>query len=79
MSDHSISQLTSGRFSDRSTRISTNLILESVPPSFQVHLLGIRVIKTAFTKFAVKADHLSFIISYLENKIIIHVSMGFDF
>ena len=42
-----------------------NLVLQSMPPSLQMHLLGVGIIETAFTQLAVEADDLAFIITDL--------------
>ena len=42
----------------------TNLILEAMPASFQVHLLGIWVIELALTQLAIEADSFALLIAH---------------
>lgn len=45
----------------------TRLVLKSMPPAFQMHLLGVRIIEATFTELAVEADDFAFIVSDLKN------------
>lgn len=45
---------------------STDLVLQAVSPTFQVHLFCVWVIETALAQFAVETNDLSFIIPDLE-------------
>lgn len=44
---------------------ATNLVLQSMPTTFQMHFLCIWIIETTFTQLAVEADDFAFIVSDL--------------
>lgn len=46
--------------------LSTNLVLQAMPATFQMHLFCVWVVETTFTQFAMEADDFAFIISNLE-------------
>lgn len=45
---------------------ATNLVLQAMPTSFQMHFLCIWIIETTFTQLAMEADDFAFIVSDLE-------------
>lgn len=44
----------------------TNLVLQAMPATFQMHLLCVWIIETTFTQLAVEADDFAFIVPDLE-------------